>query len=91
MVVHHLGVLDCLPETDVIEESWTPKFEEYFNITSADVDTDNLLFTIVINGKPSETLLVPIRTFPVGEDCDQWLKFNDSSEVRVKVTVEIVE
>ena len=75
-------------ETSVIGRTRNPKFDEYFNITAEDLATDELMFTLVMNGKESATVSIPIRSFPVGQKVDEWLEFPDSAQLHVVFSVE---
>ena len=75
-------------ETNVIGRTRNPKFDEYFNITAEDLATDELMFTLVMNGKASATVSIPIRSFPVGQKVDEWLEFPDSAQLHVVFSVE---
>ena len=75
-------------ETNEIRKTKNPKFDEYFNVTTDDIESDELFFTLVLNGKETETVAIPIRSFPVGKTVDEWLEFPDTTQLRVIISVE---
>lgn len=75
-------------ETNEVRRTKNPKFDEYFNVTTDDIESDELFFTLVLNGKETETVAIPIRSFPIGKTVDEWLEFPDTTQLRVIISVE---